>query len=119
MSRLEMIDGSNWRDFTGASQGVAVLMLSKSDCPACSQWTEELGAFLARDPATHQGVRFGKMLLDKPGLADFKRNNLWITSEVDVLPFTVIYRGGKRFKSFAGGGVARLENRLQQAEVAT
>jgi hypothetical protein len=111
MSRLEMIDGSNWEEFTRHPSG-AVLMLAKSTCPACAEWTEELTTHLDEHPEAFEGVRFGKILLDKPGLADFKRANLWIANEVEVVPFNVIYRDGERFKMFPGGGIARLENRL-------
>ena len=59
------------------------------------------------------GVRFGKMILDKPGLGSFKRESRWLT-EVDVLPTNVLYVDGKRTKTFAGGGLERLDNRLQR-----
>jgi len=109
VSRLEALDKTNWRDFVAAPR--AVLMLGKSDCEACAQWTEELGKFLESDEEW-KDVRFGKILLDKPGLIDFKRANPWI-AELDVLPFNQIYIGGERSKSFAGGGIERLVNRLR------
>jgi len=52
------------------------------------------------------------MLLDKGGLIGFKRAHPWI-AELDVLPFTQIFVAGERGKSFAGGGVERLVNRLR------
>ena len=113
MDRLEVIDGNNWKAFT-EEPGVAVLMLAKTGCPARAAWTDELTEYLAADPQVLGGVRFGKMLLDKPGLADLKRNNLWLASEVDVVPYNVIYSGGRRHKSFPGGGMERLETRLKQ-----
>jgi hypothetical protein len=110
VSHLEHIDGGNWEDFLRAP--VAVLMLGKSDCEACAAWTDELTRFLAADGEwTH--VRFGKMLLDKGGLVGFKRAHPWI-AELEVLPFTQIFVAGERAKSFAGGGVERLVNRLSQ-----
>ena len=108
-TRLEQIDGGNWKDFLQAP--VAVLMLGKSDCAACQGWTEELEQFLAGD-AEWTDVRFGKMILDKGGLFEFKKASPWL-AELDTLPFTLIYRGGERWKSFAGGGVERLVSRLQ------
>lgn len=110
MSLLETIDGRNWEDFLGAP--VAVLMLGKSNCPACAAWTEELKSFLASDPEFPH-VRFGKMLLDQGGLIGFKRAHPWI-AELDVLPFNQMFVAGERSKSFAGGGVERLVNRLRQ-----
>jgi hypothetical protein len=109
MSRLESVDNGNWREFITAPR--SVLMLGKNDCQACASWTEELESFLATDEEW-KDVRFGKILLDKPGLIDFKRANPWI-AELDVLPFNQIYKGGERAKSFAGGGVERLVNRLR------
>jgi len=110
MSRLQMIEGDAWKELTH-SPGVSVLLLSKSDCPACAAFTEELEAALGRADFW-PSVRFGKMVLDRPGLAGFKRANPWL-AEVDVLPYTVIYVDGEQRKPFAGGGLARLENRLR------
>ena len=112
MATLEAIDAGNWEEFLRAP--VAVLMLGKSDCPACAAWTDELTLFLATD-SEWSNVRFGKMLLDKGGLVAFKRAHPWI-AELDVLPFNQIFRTGERVKSFAGGGVERLVNRLRQLQ---
>lgn len=116
MSRLEMIDGSNWEEFVRS--GRAVLMLAKTGCPACASFTEELSSALEADPSRWPGVRFGKMILDKGGLASFKRASPWL-GEVKDLPYTVIFVGGERAKSFAGGGVERLDGRLQSLSVET
>jgi len=110
VSRLEAIDGRNWEEFLAAP--VAVLMLGKSDCPACAGWTDELTQFLDGD-GEWRHVRFGKVLLDRGGLVAFKRAHPWI-AELDVLPFTQIFVAGERAKSFAGGGIERLLNRLRQ-----
>ncbi len=109
MSRLETIDGRNWRDFVAAP--AAVLVLGKSDCENCASWAEELERFVAA--GNWAQVRFGKLLLDRPGLIDFKRANPWI-AELDVLPFNVIYVNGERSRSFAGGGAERLARRLER-----
>lgn len=109
-TRLEAIDGTNWEAFLAAP--MAVLMLGKTDCEHCTEFTEELHAFLATD-RTYGDVRFGKMLLDRGGLAGFKRANPWL-AEADVLPYTLIYRSGTRVAEFAGGGIGRLESRLER-----
>ena len=106
---LEKLEGERWRDLIRAP--LAVLVLGKSDCEACAGWTRELETFLEGD-AEWGDVRFGKILLDDRGLADFKRANPWI-AELDVLPFTQIYVDGERSKSFAGGGIERLVSRLR------
>lgn len=108
--RLEAIDGSTWQAFVASP--LAVLMLGKSDCEACAQWTDELRAHLAGDDRWRD-VRFGKLLLDKPGLVSFKRAHPWL-AEVDTLPFNVIYVNGEPVKRFAGGGVDRLTARLER-----
>jgi len=108
--RLETIDGKSWEAFVAAP--VAVLMLGKSDCEACRTWTAELSEWLAGEQR-FRNVRFGKLLLDTPGLVSFKRANPWI-AEVDTLPFNLIYGRGERVKQFAGGGVERLVARLER-----
>ena len=107
-SRLELLDGASWKEFTEAPLGV--LVLGKSDCAACAAWTAELEHFLA-SARDWRHVRFGKILLDHPGLVEFKRANPWIR-DLDVLPFTQVYVNGRRSKSFAGGGLDRLLDRL-------
>ena len=111
MSRLEAIGRENWEEFVNLP--LSVLMLGKTDCPACKQWTEELNAFLDSDEE-FSDIRFGKIELDRPGLIDFKRANPWL-SELDDLPYNVIYKDGDKFKEFLGGGVDRLSNRLRKA----
>lgn len=110
MAELEVLGPDSWRDFVAAP--VAVLVLGKSDCEACSRWAEELGEFLA-DDEEFSDVRFGKLLLDQRGLIDFKKENPWIAG-LDVLPFNQIYVSGECSKSFAGGGIDRLVKRLRR-----
>lgn len=110
MERLEAIDGTTWEAFAAAPW--SVLMLGKSDCEHCAAYTEELQGFLAGD-ATYADVRFGKMLLDRGGLVGFKRANPWL-ADLDVLPYTLIYRSGEKVAEFAGGGIGRLSARLER-----
>jgi hypothetical protein len=110
MDRLQTIDGGNWESFLRSPW--AVLMLGKTDCEHCIAYTGELQEYLA-DPDAAAEVGFGKMLLDRGGLASFKRANPWL-ADVDVLPYTLIYRGGEKVSEFAGGGIARLRARLDR-----
>jgi hypothetical protein len=112
--RLETVDGAGWEAFLASPW--SVLMLGKSDCEHCREFTEELHAFLA-DAGAYPDVRFGKMLLDRGGLAGFKRANPWL-AEADVLPYTLIYRNGDKVAEFAGGGIDRLQSRLQRLRAA-
>ena len=114
MDRLEMLDGSTWETFLESPW--AVLMLGKTDCEHCIAYTEELQAYLDADH-TYGDVRFGTILLDRGGLASFKRANPWL-AEVDVLPYTLIYRAGVKQAEFAGGGVSRLQTRLERLRTA-
>jgi hypothetical protein len=109
MSRLETVDGGNWREFVAAP--VALLVIGKTDCGACAAWTAALEQFLAAD-TEWQHVRFGKMYVDKGGLIEFKRASPWL-ADVDELPFNQLYLRGERSKSFPGGGIDRLLSRLR------
>jgi hypothetical protein len=108
MSELTILERDTWEEFLQSP--LAVLVLAKTDCEHCTRWSEELTAFLAADEG-YPGVRFGKLYLDKPGLFTFKKAHPWI-AEVDVLPFTAIFKAGERVKTFAGGGIDRLTARL-------
>ncbi|HAA56376.1 MAG TPA: hypothetical protein DCE42_16545 [Myxococcales bacterium] len=110
MSQLEMLDRKNLDDFLAAPR--VVLMLGKKDCAACNAWTEELNTFLAEDE-TWSHVRFGKLLIDQPGLIKFKRDNPWL-AEVTDLPYNVIYKDGEIQKKFAGAGLERLTRRMEK-----
>ena len=114
-SRLETVDGGNWREFIAAP--VAVLVIGKSDCPACAAWGEELEGFLAND-TQWTDVRFGKMFLDRGGLIEFKRASMWL-ADVDELPFNQMYVQGKRSKSWPGSGLDRLTGRLESVRDGT
>lgn len=116
MSRLEVVDGENWRDLLAAP--AAVLVLGRSDCAACGMWTEELESFLAADENdTGNGdgkwmhVRFGRLLLDQPGLLEFKKAHPWI-AEVCELPTNLLFLKGVKKKTWLGGRASRLEERL-------
>lgn len=110
MARLELLDATTWEGFLKAPR--AFLMLGKSDCPACQRWTEELTAYLA-EPGHWPDVRFGKLLLDRPGLIGFKKAHPWVAGVTD-LPYNVIFVDGQPVKQYAGGGVDRMQTRLER-----
>lgn len=109
--QLEILEPDTWSDFLGSE--TAVLMLGKSDCAACNAWTDELTEWLATDPP-YADVRFGKILLDARGFADFKRTHGDWLKEIRDLPTTAIFRAGDLRKTFIGSGVDRLVNRLRR-----
>ena len=106
---LKTVDDGNWRQFVNAP--AAVLTLSISTCPACAEWQEQLDGWIARD-RRRIGIRFGKVVLDSTATAEFKRDNEWL-DEVPGLPFSAVFVNGELEASFAGGGVSRLERRLE------
>jgi hypothetical protein len=110
VSTLEALGPQTWQEFLTAPR--AVLVLGKTGCENCERWSAELTEWLARDQ-TWSTVRFGKILLDTPGLVAFKRANPWVAA-LEMLPHTLIYKDGEIAKQFAGGGVDRLEARLQR-----
>ena len=110
MTELEPLDQKSWEEFLNAP--IAVLMLSKSDCQACEDWTEELNTWFGSGTVP-ENVRFGKIILDTPGMGCFKIAQPWV-SEVDVLPFNAIFIDGERVKEWAGGKLSRLQNRLER-----
>ena len=110
MSTIERLNNENWSAFINAP--VAVLILGKSDCAPCDSWTTKLGEWLGtgEHPAN---VRFGKTLLDEPGMTSFKQSQSWIAM-VDVLPFNAIYVDGVREEEWSGGSLSRLKTKLEQ-----
>lgn len=108
---LEELNGDNWQSFVQSP--LAVLVLGKSDCQHCIEWSELLKAHLAENPNWFDGeVRIGKITLDTKGLTSFKRANQEWLKTLDVLPYNAIYQNGEKIKEFAGLGVDRLTNRL-------
>lgn len=112
MATLEIIGGGEWEDLLVAP--IAYLMLGKSDCEHCGKWTDDLQAYLAGDEAAEfAGVRFGKMLLETPGLGGFKKANPWLAA-IEHLPYNLLYHNGAKVKDWPGGGLDRLQNRLRR-----
>jgi hypothetical protein len=108
-STLEIINDGNWRGFMNAP--ASVLVLAISSCQACSEWRSELEDALAKRLFSPE-TRFGVIVLDSADTGDFKQENLWL-DEVPGIPFTAIFQYGEPQTSFAGGGRARLERRLE------
>ena len=110
MATIEQLDEGSWESFLNAP--LAVLMLSKKECISCIQLGDELSTWLSSGTAP-LNVRFGKIMLDDPGMARFKIAQPWI-SRVDILPFNAIFVNGERVKEWAGGKLSRLQNQLER-----
>jgi hypothetical protein len=113
MPVLEILDGTNVMD--ALNHPIFVLVLAKKDCVACQQWGEELTTFLSTLPedSSLQQVRFGKLILDQPGLRTFKKASPWL-AEVNDLPYNAIYQDGAYVRGFLGSGTTRLVNRINR-----
>jgi thioredoxin-like negative regulator of GroEL len=109
-ANIEHIDDSNWEEFFDSS--LAVLVLSRSSCPHCKKWIEQLIAFLEEDEAWGH-VRFGKIDLEGPEVSRFKESNEWL-DHVEYLPFTIIINAGTPVSSFPGAGISRMVKRLER-----
>lgn len=103
---MEILNQSNWEEFL--SSPISVLILSKTDCQSCYAWFSELETY-----EIPSNIRLGKLLLDSPGLGRFKMENDWVAN-IDILPFNAIYVDGEVKKQWAGGGIERLQTRLNQ-----
>jgi hypothetical protein len=110
LAELELLGRDDWEDFLSAP--LAVLILGKNGCAACEQWTLDLQQWFDSGQSP-EGAKFGKLILDTPGLGRFKIAHPWV-SEVDVLPYNAIYIDGERVKEWAGGNIPRLTNRLNR-----
>ena len=103
---MEILNQSNWKEFL--SSPISVLILSKTDCESCDAWFSELESY-----EIPPNIRLGKLLLDNSGLGRFKMENDWVAN-IDILPFNAIYVDGEVKKQWAGGGIERLQTRLNQ-----
>lgn len=111
MSRLEIVNDANWKDFV--SHPLAVLIVAESACPACKAWSEELESHLA-DEKARQDVRFGKINIDTPETEAFRAENKEWLDIIEGIPFNAFYVRGEPKTSFYGGGVRRLLKRIER-----
>ncbi len=101
---MEVLTSDNWKEFLDSP--LVVLVLSRRGCKACEKWNEKLETYTIPN-----GVRIGKILLDSPGFGRFKIEHEWV-SNVDMLPFNVIFVNGEVKTSWAGSGLKKLQKRL-------
>jgi hypothetical protein len=81
---------------TGARHGA--LVLAKDDCDNCAAYEAQIRRLQEDDQLGDLVI--GKMVLTQPGSRGFKRANPWL-SEVDFLPYTLLYAGGEKVDEFA------------------
>ena len=80
----------------GARHGV--LVLAKDDCDNCASYEAQIRRLQQQGQLGDLVV--GKIVLTQPGCRGFKRANPWL-SEVDFLPYTLLYASGERVDEFA------------------
>lgn len=110
MTIIEQLDADSWESFLSAP--LAVLILSKTECSSCISLIEELNIWISTGTVP-LNVRFGKILLDTPGMGAFKLAQPWV-SEIDILPFNAIFINGEHVQEWAGGNLSRLQNQLER-----
>lgn len=106
---IEAIDDNTWQEFLASP--LSLLVVTVSTCPACAQWESELEAWMVENTRWAE-ARAGKIVLDSPKTTSFKRDNEWLDN-VPGLPFTAVFVNGEPRASLAGGGLSRLERRLE------
>ena len=108
---LEVIDDSNFEEFLASP--VAFLLIGKTGCGPCMEWTASLNSALAED-GLPSGIRWGKLIIGDGKLTNLKRvHGTWL-SHVREMPYNSIWMNGTMVKEWPGGGeLVRLTNRLE------
>ena len=90
------VDDDTVESVVGARHGA--LVLAKDDCDHCAAYEAEIRRLHEQG---HLGdLVVGKLVLTQPGSRRFKRANPWL-SDVDFLPYTVLYANGEKVDEFA------------------
>jgi hypothetical protein len=80
----------------GARHGA--LVLAKDDCDNCAAYEAQIRRL--QEEGQLGDLVVGKIVLTQPGSRGFKRANPWL-SEVDLLPYTLLYASGEKVDEFA------------------
>jgi len=83
-------------------------MFSKKDCEQCEQLESEINRSEDSYP-----IEKCKVVLSDSGFADLKMEHNWI-SNIDVLPFNVIFSEGKMLDSWSGSSIERFNLKLKK-----
>lgn len=77
---------------------LCVLILARSTCNRCITYLGDVRRLVDRGSLGDTAV--GVMMLDQPGVSQFRRQNPWLVN-AEVLPYTVLYRHGQRIDGFS------------------
>lgn len=105
---LRDIDDATIGDLLAAER--AVIILTMSHCGACAHYQQDIARLM--DQGAFKGLVIGKLTLDRPGSARFKRDNRWV-SEVPFVPYTVLYREGEPVNAFAASKASFLAEQVE------
>jgi hypothetical protein len=96
---LTRLFDAEWEAFI--SQAQSILILTRLDCEGCET--------LLKSPVLQQsGFPVGYLVLDEPGVKQFKQANQWINREVDLLPFSIRYEAGLRVATTRGSDAEKV-----------
>jgi hypothetical protein len=100
------IDDDTVEHVVGARHGA--LVLAKDGCDNCAVYEEEIRRL--HEQGLLGDLVVGKIVLTRPGCRRFKRANPWL-SEIDFLPYTLLYTGGEKVDEFAASKATYLLER--------
>jgi hypothetical protein len=104
------VDDETVETVTGAPHGA--LVLAKDDCDNCAAYEEQIRRL--QDQQLLGDLVVGKLMLTQPGSRAFKKANPWL-SDVDFLPYTLLYSSGEKVDEFAASSGTYLLERAEDA----
>ena len=110
MGSLLYVDDDTLDRVVDAARGA--LVLAKDDCENCAVYEAEIRDLHERGALGDLVV--GKLVLTRQGCRRFKRENPWLT-DVDFLPYTLLYAGGEKVDEFAASRGTYLLERAADA----
>jgi hypothetical protein len=94
----------------GARHGA--LVLAKDNCENCAAYEAQIRRL--QEEGQLGDLVVGKIVLTQPGCRGFKRANPWL-SQVDFLPYTLLYASGEKVDEFAASKGTYLLERAADA----
>lgn len=88
----------------------AVLILSTSHCGYCIEYQRDIKEYQEQGLLDEYSI--GKMVLNEPGVSQFKRDNRWLAG-LTFLPHTLLYHRGRVVDSFSTSRGPYLLERLE------
>jgi hypothetical protein len=104
------VDDETVETVTGALHGA--LVLAKDNCDNCAAYEEQIQSL--QDQKLLGDLVVGKLMLTQPGSRAFKKANPWL-SDVDFLPYTLLYASGEKVDEFAASNGTFLLERAEDA----